>query len=173
VHLQARVIHGGGQHEITIGEPSSLAQKNLPLRKVDPLIADVSAPGGRLLDNDTIACARRKFLNHNRVAAGGHDAAGKNPSGLVGSDLSREGMAGCHFAYHFKCRWRLCDIGCAHRKSIHCRNCRWGLCAESGDIRGKDTTKGIVERYQFIRQGLRLGEHSLQRVGDRHQGHRL
>src|SRR6185437_2597572 len=103
------MIHCRGQHEIAIGESSSLAQKNLALRKVDPLIANISALRGRLLDNDRVVLKRRKFLDHDGITAGGHDAAGKYPRGLVWSDFSREGMAGGHFAYHFKCRRRFCD----------------------------------------------------------------
>src|SRR6185437_13736131 len=165
------MIHCRGQHEIAIGEPSSLAQKNLALRKVDPLIADVSAMSSRLLDNDRIFRDRRKFLDHNGVTAGGHDAAGKDPRRLIWTDHSRKWMTSSNFTYHFKCHRSFCDICCADRKSIHCRNRRGGLSAESCEILNEDATKGIIEWHSFTRQWVRLGQHPLQCVRNRHEDH--
>ncbi len=115
----------------------------------------------------------RKFLDHDRVAAGGHDAAGKNPRGLIWSDHSREWVAGGNFTNHFKCRGRFCDIDSAYRKSIHCRNGHRRLSAESCEILNKDTAKSIIECHSFTRQRVRLGQHPLQCVRNRHEGHWL
>ena len=111
MHRHERMVHGGGKRQIARGEPMAGGQKRLARLEVETLHADVAALRRRLFDLHLIAVAFGVLLNNDRVAAGGHHAAGENSRRLVRADRVRKRPAGGDLADDFKPHRNARDVG--------------------------------------------------------------
>ena len=121
------------------------------------------------LDGHRVAVARGEFLDHHGVGAFRHHAAGEDARGLARFHFAVERMAGGDFADQLQLDRRLRHVGGAHRIAVHGGDRVGRLRAQRGEVLGEHAAERVVERNRLRRQRVRVGQHALQSLGDRHQ----
>ena len=173
MHFEPGVVHGGRQHQVAVRQAAPLAQQVLIPRKIDALGAHVAPRGSLFLDCDAVGVSGGELLNHHGIAAGRHDAAGKNSRGFAWPDFSGKGMTRRHLTDDFKCDRGQRDITATDRVTIHSRQRGRWLRAQGDNVISENTSKRFIESDGFGRQRSGISQHVLQCFGNRHQRHRL
>ena len=84
------VVHGGREREVARGQAVPAPQQHLAGREIEPGAAHVLAAAARPSSITTrVAVAARVLLDHDRVGAVRHDAAGEDAHGFAAPDRAR------------------------------------------------------------------------------------
>jgi len=131
----------------------------------------MAALAHRLEHGDSIALTLGDFLNDDRVGAGRHDTAGKNPRCFAGPDLGCERPTGRDFTDYAQVDWGGHDVRRARRIAIHCRQVGRRLGPQRLEIGGEHAAERIIERDSFRRERRGVRQHVIERFGNGDERH--
>src|SRR3954463_15437276 len=98
MHREARMIHRGGERQVSIGEPAPFGEEHRSAPEIEAFSAHVPALGGARDDDDGMPFALRILLDDDRIGAARQEPAGENARRLTRAYAALKRMAGCGFA---------------------------------------------------------------------------